>query len=273
MKILPSVIVSTYNQPRELELVLCALNMQEYLPEEILIADDGSAHETKEVVKKWAKESKVPIRHIWQEDIGNRKSVINNKAVQQSKGNYLLFLDGDSIPHRLWINDHVNAACENTVLCGRRVRLGPQISSKIDLSSVELRILENLTGPILTSAIKNDTKRYLLGIRLPQELARCFHPTERRLMGVNFSLYKELFQRVSGYSDSRDETFASSENVREDALLEIKLLKIGANRYPLINQAIVYHLYHPERPPNKMIDEKINTLYQSALKQRKLLSN
>ena len=273
MNIQPSVIVSTYNQPRELELVLCGLDMQEHSPLEILIADDGSTQETKDLIQKWANKSNIPIKHVWQEDIGHRKTKINNKAVSESIGNYLLFLDGDSIPHRLWVKDHITAAKENTVVCGRRVRLGPKISNEIDLEIIQSRKLERITGPVFSSALKKDTKRYLLGIHLPKGLARCFHPSERRLMGVNFSLHKKLFEHVGGYDEKNDERYATTENVREDAILEIKLLNAGVTRYPLLNQGIVYHLYHPERPPNKEIDEKIQSQYASALEKRKLLSN
>ena len=269
MKILPSVIVSTFNQPHELELVLCSLNMQEVTPLEILIADDGSTSETSEIIKMWSKKSKVPIKHVWHEDIGNRKSKINNKAVSESTGNYLLFIDGDSIPHRFWVNDHITSARQDTVLCGRRVRLGPKISSEINLAYVQSRKLESVVGPLLTSSLQRDTNRYLLGIRLPKGLARCFHPKERRLMGVNFSLHKTLFEQVGGYNEFGGELYETTENVREDALLEIQLLKAGVIRYPLINRGIVYHLFHHERPPNKDIDEKIQTHYKAALKQRR----
>ena len=270
MKIQPSVIVSTYNQPHELELVLCGLNMQVHSPLEILIADDGSTQETKNLIKQWTSKSKIPIKHIWHEDIGHRKSKINNKAVNESTGNYLVFLDGDSIPHRYWIEDHVNAARSDTVVCGRRVRLGPKISKQIDLEFLQSRKLESLTGPVLSSALEKDTKRYLLGIRLPKNVARCLHPKERRLMGVNFSLHKILFKRVGGYIEYDNKNFETTENVREDAQLEIQLIKIGVLRYPLINQGIVYHLFHPERPPNKKIDAKIQSQYLSALEERKL---
>lgn len=269
MKIVPSVIVSTYNQPHELELVLCGLSLQEHGPVEILIADDGSTQETADIIKQYAGKSSVPIKHIWHEDVGHRKSSINNKAVREAIGNYLIFLDGDSIPHRLWIKDHVAAAEKGTVLCGRRVRLGPDISNKIDVSFVLAKKLENIAGPILFSALHKDTKRYLLGVRLPKGVARCFHPKERRLMGVNFSLHKDLFESVGGYFEPDNENYTTTENVREDALLEIQLLNVGATRYPLINQAIVYHLYHPERPPNKEIDARIQSQYKSALEQRK----
>ncbi len=273
MNIQASVIVSTYNQPRELELVLCGLTMQTHNPLEIIIADDGSTQATKDLVNQWVKKSHIPIQHVWHEDVGHRKSTINNMAASKSTGNYLIFLDGDSIPHRLWVKDHLNAAQQDTVVCGRRVRLGPKISREIDLTFIQSRKLEKLTGPMLVSALRRDTKRYMLGIRLPKGVARIFHPQERRLMGVNFSLYKNLFECVGGYKEYDDASYTTTENLREDALLEIQLLNAGVRRYPLINQAIVYHLFHPERPPNKKIDAKIQSLYKSALEKRRLSSS
>jgi len=111
-----SVIVTTYNKPKELELVLCGLNLQKQQPIEILIADDGSSSDTKNIIEKWSEKSKASIKHIWHEDKGNQKLVICNRAAKVSKGNYLIFLDGDSIPHNLWVHDHIKSAKRNTSL-------------------------------------------------------------------------------------------------------------------------------------------------------------
>lgn len=269
MQLNVSVIVTTYNKPKELELVLCGLNQQSLQPLEVMIADDGSSIETKNLISKYTDKSTTPINHIWHEDEGNRKLKICNRAAKESQGNYLIFLDGDSIPHKLWVHDHLKSARKNTVLCGRRVRLGPKITKDIDLEFVRAKKLEKLIGPVFSSALKKDTKRYTHGIRMPKSLARIFHPTERRLMGVNFSLHKSLFEQIGGYSDHIGKDVISKERRREDAQLEIQLLKSGVKRYPLINQAIVYHLYHHERPPNKEIDEYIRSTYEAALRERK----
>jgi len=143
-----SVIISTYNKPRELELVLCGLSKQVVSPLEILIADDGSSNETEKLIKKWSENSPIPIKHIWHEDKGNRKFKICNEAVKKTKGNYLLFLDGDAIPHRFWIHDHIKSAKQGMVLCGRRVRLGPKISESINSKLVISGELEKITGKI-----------------------------------------------------------------------------------------------------------------------------
>ena len=265
-----SVIVTTYNKPEALELVLHGLSKQVTAPHEILIADDGSTSETRELIQHWAKKINTPLKHLWHEDEGNRKSLICDKAVAQASGNHLIFLDGDSIPHSLWVHDHLQAVRDNTVLCGRRVRLGPVISQQLNLEFIEQHGLEGCSTKLIQSAFNKDTKRYSLGIRLPRLIARCLHFKERRLMGVNFSLPKALYEKAGGYLNNNDQALPSLERRREDAQLEIKLISVGARRYPLLNRAIVYHIYHDERPANKEINEKIQTLYESALEQRRL---
>lgn len=273
MSIQASVIVTTYNKPAELELVLFGLSQQATAPFEIIIADDGSNSSTRQLIEQWSNKIDSSIKHCWHEDQGNRKSLICDKAVSMSQGNYLIFLDGDSIPHSHWVHDHVEAARENTVLCGRRVRLGPKISEQLNLEFMQQHGLQNFSKKLIHSALTKDSKRYMLGVRLPHALARLLHYKERRLMGVNFSLPKTLFEKAGGYTNQNDKNLPSLERRREDAQLEIKLLTAYAKRYPLLNRAIVYHIYHEERPANKEINDKIQQHYDHALKQRNLHIN
>ena len=82
-------------------------------------------------------------------------------------------------------------------------------------------------------------------------------------MGVNFSLHKELFERIGGLFE------AEGKRCREDAELEIQLISSGTYRYPLINRAIVYHLYHPERAPNVELNDRIQARYKNCLATKK----
>jgi glycosyltransferase involved in cell wall biosynthesis len=273
MSITSSVIITTYNKPKELELVLCGLSMQKTAPTEILIADDGSAESTANIIKKWQQICSAPIIHIWHADDGFQKPLICDKAVKAARGEYLIFIDGDSVPHPYWVQDHLKAVQKNTVLCGRRVRLGPKVSQEIDLAAVQSHKLSTFSKSILFSALNKDTKRLALGIRLPMFIARLLHPKERRLMGVNFSLHKDLFLRLGGYRAAAGEYMKAKQRCREDAQLEILLIANGVRRFPLINRAIVYHLYHPERPLRKEFDAKVRARYQEALAIREQLSS
>ncbi|MFT7679987.1 MAG: GT2 family glycosyltransferase, partial [Planctomycetota bacterium] len=111
----------------------------------------------------------------------------------------------------------------------------------LTVSQIEAGALDLPTGRVLRSALAGDTKRLGLGIRLPGLLARILHPKSRRLMGVNYSLAREAFMAVNGY----DEQWTIYG--REDLDIELRLRRAGYSFYPLLNRAIVYHVYHPER--------------------------
>jgi len=243
-----SVIVCTYNAPAALDMILCALSRQSRMPEEIIIADDGSGPETAAVIKSWKPRLDSRVEHAWHIDNGFRKTSISNEAVRRSTGEYLVFLDGDAIPHHRWVEDHALAARPNRVSCGRRVKLGPEVSQQLDRSWIEDGRLESLTGPVLRSALKRDTIRLPLGIRTPVWVARIVQPRARRLMGVNFSLPRAAFERVNGYDEE------PGIRARIDRDLELRLRRIGCEFHPLVLRAIVYHIYHDER--GRIRDEK-----------------
>ena len=246
-----STIITTYNSPGKLDLVLCGMTRQHRPPDEVLIADDGSSEETSDLIASWTRKLGKDLKHIWQCDRGFRKTRITNEAVRQARGDHLIFLDGDAVPHSLWVADHLRAADGNRILCGRRVKLGKEVSNRIRREAVLRGDLELLTGPVSKSALAGDTKRFLLGIRLPVPMARGFHPRPRKLMGVNFSLPRRAYERVNGY----DEDWANYEC--EDRDLELRLIRSGYPLYPLLNRAIVYHLYHPMRPVSEQTEARV----------------
>nr|WP_252865941.1 glycosyltransferase [Polynucleobacter paneuropaeus] len=86
-----SVLLATYNWPQALKLCLESLNQQTDQNFEIIIADDGSKEDTKALIEAMRPSFAVPITHLWQEDIGFRKTRILNQAIAVAKGNYLGF--------------------------------------------------------------------------------------------------------------------------------------------------------------------------------------
>jgi glycosyltransferase involved in cell wall biosynthesis len=236
-----AVIVTTYNDPGKLALVLEGLIRQSVMPDEILIADDGSGPETRDLVEGHQPRMPCPLHHVWHEDRGFGKMAICNAAVRRSAADRYIFLDGDSIPHRDWVADHVASHGRADVLCGRRVKIGPRLTAKVDRDMVRRGDLERIFGPVFRSALGGDTQRFALGVRMPQVLANVFHPRPRKLMGVNFSVTRLAFHGVNGYD--RD-----APAKREDRELELRLLRGGYSFAPLLNRAIVYHLHHPFKP-------------------------
>ena len=231
-----SVIVPTYNAPRELDLVLAGLQRQSVSPVEFLVADDGSTESTAQLLEQWRAALPAPLVHVRHEDDGFRKSCIVNETVTRATGGYLCFLDGDTIPHRHWLKDHLFHARPRRVLCGRRVRLGADITPLITRSWVEQGVLEEWFGEVARSG---DTRNYGRGLRLPFWLAYVLRVRPRKLMGCNFSLPRALYELVNGYDEDFD-GFGG-----EDYDLGARLKNAGCRMTPLINRGCAYHLYHP----------------------------
>src|ERR1700747_2585940 len=100
-----SLIINTYNRPDALAKVLSGIEHQTRWPDEILIADDGSEQETGRLIASWGAKSNVLVQHVWQPREEFRRTVILNKAIRAAKGDYIVFLDGDCVPHNRFIAD------------------------------------------------------------------------------------------------------------------------------------------------------------------------
>ncbi len=139
-----SVIFTTYNHPKWLEKTLLGFSMQSYRDFEIIVADDGSDDETRAVIESMQSQIDIPIRHIWQQDDGFQKCRVMNKAILESQGEYLIFTDGDCIPHPDFVKNHVELARENTLLSGGYFKLPLDVSSAISKQDI---LAGNATRP------------------------------------------------------------------------------------------------------------------------------
>lgn len=120
-----SLIVSTYNSPRFLELCLKSICNQKRLPDEVLIGDDGSTSETKAVIDKFKEIFPVPLLHIWQADEGFQLAKIRNKCIARAKYDYIIQIDGDIVLHPYFVQDHILKACPGYFVVGSRAKLNP----------------------------------------------------------------------------------------------------------------------------------------------------
>jgi glycosyltransferase involved in cell wall biosynthesis len=139
-----SVIFTTYNHPKWLEKTLWGFSAQSYRDFEIIVADDGSGPETRAVVESLQAQIDIPIQHIWQEDDGFQKCRIMNRAIVASRGEYLIFTDGDCIPHPHFVRNHVELAAENTLLSGGYFKLPLDVSRAITKEDI---LAGNATRP------------------------------------------------------------------------------------------------------------------------------
>ena len=131
-----SVIVTTYNNPRALALVLAGLSRQTVHAAEVLIADDGSGPETRAAIEQWTPRLPCRLRHVWHPDEGFRKCTILNRAIDAAAGDYLVFFDGDCVPPAHCLRAHVDAARDHRYVTGGAVMLSPAFSDQLTPEAV-----------------------------------------------------------------------------------------------------------------------------------------
>jgi GT2 family glycosyltransferase len=113
-----SVVVPYYNQQHELDLVLAALDAQDYPAElmQIVVADDGSAHTPAATTER------VAVAIVRQPDLGFRAAAARNLGAANAAGEVLCFLDADTVPQPDYIRRIVAlpSVCPDALVVGRR---------------------------------------------------------------------------------------------------------------------------------------------------------
>lgn len=94
-----SVVIATYNRAHFIKDAVNSILAQTFSDYEIVIVDDGSKDNTKEIVQGYGEK----VRYFYQANQG--KSAAQNYAVSQSRGEYIALLDDDDIwlPNKLEI--------------------------------------------------------------------------------------------------------------------------------------------------------------------------
>lgn len=249
-----SVIVTTYQRPKALNAVLKSLSLQTKLPTEIIVADDGSADDTRLLIKSWQSKISCPLIHIWQEDKGFRAARIRNLGAVSSKGNYLVFLDGDCIVFPDFISRHLNLAESGYMVMGSRILCSASLTSRIENDKSWPCTFK--IGEWFNSLIKNDINRIYPLLRLPDGLWRkCRVKKWQGIRTFNLAVWKKDFYAVNGF----DEQFEGWGH--EDADLAIRLINASILRKDGQFALPVLHLWHTE---NDRSNEKANKNYLAS---------
>lgn len=243
MKPAASIIVSTFNRPESLDLVLTGFLRQSDRDFEILIADDGSGDPTAAVVRDYQRRSGIPIRHLWQEDRGFRKTRILNRAVIEARADYLIFCDGDCLPHRHYVRGHMRNREGRRFLFGQAVFLGPETTRALRREQVEGGLFDSgVFGPRIPGSRDEASRRYN-GIYLgtgfvSRAVHRFFDHQGRRARGRNLSMFRDDLIAVNGWNQDYERAG------REDDDLVIRLHRYGLRGRSVRFAAVVFHLYH-----------------------------
>ena len=225
-----SLIIATYNAADYLARVLRAVARQTCLPDEVLLADDGSGEETRKVFADWAAAQSMGTQQVWQQHEGFRKATILNQAIARAQADYIVFLDGDMIPHPQFLADHKKLARSRSFVQGHRVLIGEQAARWFGLNSFR-RDRRRACWQGQLSGWKH-------AFRWPRPLVR-WHVDLRGVRGCNLGLWRDDLVGVNGY----DEAFVGWG--REDSDLAVRLMNLGVHRLDARGWALCYHLWHP----------------------------
>jgi glycosyltransferase involved in cell wall biosynthesis len=87
-----SIILPTYNRAHLIETAVKSVLNQTFSDWELIIVDDGSTDNTKEVISEFASSDK-RIKYFYQEN--QERSIARNNGIDHAKGEYICFLDSD----------------------------------------------------------------------------------------------------------------------------------------------------------------------------------
>ena len=224
-----ALIITTYNRPDALQLVLDSVLAQSIIPDELVIADDGSGEDTKKLVAEYTNKFDIPLKHVWQEDKGFRAAKIRNEGIKESVSDYIILIDGDIILHKDFIKSHIRMAQENVFLQGHRAMLGAGKTEEV-LKKTKIKF------SFWEKGIKN-RKNTIHNWTLASVFSKFSYST-KGIISCNFSFWRDDAYKVNGF----DEDFVGWG--KEDTEFGIRLLNAGLRRRDLRFCAVAYHLDH-----------------------------
>ncbi|OWS72215.1 glycosyl transferase [Polynucleobacter aenigmaticus] len=233
-----SILLATYNWPQALKLCLESLSTQTDLDFEIIIADDGSSAQTKNLIEAIQPKFPVKITHLWQEDQGFRKTRILNQAIEVAGGEYLIFLDGDCIVQPDFIAEHRKLAQTDHLVTGSRVLLNESLT--LELLTWAQWDFKKFANNLLSYRLSGGINKYWpLKIKLGNGAWRNYQKfVWRRIKGCNMACWKADALAIGGF----DETMTGWGH--EDADFVFRLQNRGLIRKSGSWSTEVLHLHH-----------------------------
>lgn len=233
-----AVVISTYNRPKALDLVLQGLSRQKVKAQQIVVGDDGSTNETGDVIERWRARG-LPVEHCWHEDRGYRKSVIMNQAIRMVKQPLCLFTDGDCVPLEGFVRDHIRYAEAGFILAGPRMLADPALTKSLESGT------DNCFGRSIfwwmEQRLRGRVNRLLPLIHLPDGAWRKSSPRKWEwVRGCNFSVETKYVWRVGGFEEN---LFGWGP---DDSDIAVRMINSGARVKSLRFAAPVLHLWHKE---------------------------
>ncbi len=207
---------------------------QVHLPDEIIIADDGSGPATKELIELMQRNSPRPMVHIWHEDHGYRLASIRNRSFAAARSEYLIQIDGDLLLEKHFIADHLSIAKAGTFVAGARAMMNEALTKNVLEGNLKIEELAEHRAEI-------DKRHNAMRSDLLKKISYFWQQNNfnyKYVFGCNMAFWKEDLLKVNGY----DESFKGWG--KEDNELAVRLLNAGVKIRFLKFGGVAYHMHH-----------------------------
>ncbi|WP_194438279.1 glycosyltransferase family 2 protein [Vibrio fluminensis] len=247
-----TLIITTYNWKEALKVVLESVKHQTILPNEVIVADDGSREDTKLLIEEMAQNFPVALIHSWQIDDGFRAAQSRNRAIAKSSGDYIIIIDGDIVLPQNFIADHLKNAKKEQFIQGGRVLLNQKLTHNL--------ILEGKLPSIFSKGIKN--RKNMISSEIFSAVFSKISNTDKSTRSCNMSFWREDILEINGFNND----FVGWG--REDSEFVHRMLNAGKTRLYLKFAGVGYHLYHNENSRASLAqnDEILEKTIQQHLK-------
>lgn len=231
-----SLIVTTFQMPWHLELVLASIERQTVgVRFELIVSDDGSNDRTEGVVAAFAKRVSFPVRFVSHPHEGFHLSRCRNEGVRAASTDYFIFLDGDTLIPPNHLEAYVTRRMPRVVRFGYCAKFDEATTARIHPEAVlrgEFVGMESWASrlAVLKMRVKN---AFYTGIG---------HATKPRLKGGNVGIFRDDYEAVNGY-DERFRNWGC-----EDDDFGARLRAAGLKTASILGHTQTYHLWHPPSP-------------------------
>lgn len=255
--------IAFYKKLDVLCLTLASVEVQTLPHFSVTICDDGTDQETIKKLHQELDQMRIPVLHLWHEDLGFRKNRILNWGLHYCPSDYVIFIDQDCILHPEFMHEHFDNRVADGVLCGRRMDFTPWVTALLTPERVRSGFIQkNLWWMIILGAYMKDNNGPK-GIYITWSwLRKLVNQKPRSIVGCNFSVSRQHLLDINGF-DFRYE----GAGIGEDSDIDFRLQLKGIRMIPFCNTAVQYHQYHSllSRPnENEVIFDNVKKAQQST---------
>lgn len=201
-----SIVIPLYNRSQEIDELLFTLTQQDYPHFEVLVIEDGSEKDAKEIVDSY--QDRLNIHYFYKENAG--QGFARNYGFERAKGDYFIVFDSDCL-----IPQNYLSVVEETISKDDLDAFGGPDAAHSSFTPVQKAISYSMTSPFTTGGIRGNKKH--LGV---------FHPRS-----FNMGVSRKVWEEIGGFKLTR---------LGEDIEYSIRIQRAGF-KTGLIPQAAVFH--------------------------------